>query len=110
VRLTKCAKQTIVKCYNQNRLLFEQGIGGPPSIKQNKNFHSAIGRSGAHRRKLRTTFCLSATFGLRALWPSSHFGLNGYGNKASGNLRGFSPVFTFPLVIAFVFVAKQSAY
>jgi hypothetical protein len=35
-----------------------------PSIKKNKIFRSAIGRSGAHWRKLCTTFCLSATFWL----------------------------------------------
>jgi hypothetical protein len=33
------------------------------SVKRNKNFISAIGRSVAHRRKLRKTFCSTATIG-----------------------------------------------
>jgi hypothetical protein len=35
--------------------VLEQRIGPTLSIKRNKNFRSAIGRCGAHRRKLRTT-------------------------------------------------------
>ncbi len=40
----------------ENRLLVEQRIVLTLSVKRNKNFRSAIGRSGTHRRKLRTTF------------------------------------------------------
>jgi hypothetical protein len=40
----------------ENRLLVEQRIVPTLSVKRNNNFRSSIGRSGAHQRKLRTTF------------------------------------------------------
>jgi hypothetical protein len=40
----------------------EQRIGPTFGFKRNKKFSSAIGRSGAHRRKLRTTFGYVAYF------------------------------------------------
>ncbi len=46
----------------ENRLLVEQRILPTFSVKRNKKFSSAIGRSGAHRRKLRTTFYSTTTF------------------------------------------------
>jgi hypothetical protein len=40
----------------ENRLLVDQRIGPTLSVKRNNNLSSVIGRCGAHRRKLRTTF------------------------------------------------------
>jgi hypothetical protein len=46
------------------RLLVEQRIRPTLGVKRNNNLSSAIGRCGAHRRKLRTTFCSTTTFSL----------------------------------------------
>jgi hypothetical protein len=69
VRLTKCgSKQTKDSSVTKTVCFLNKGLAPlavrHPSSKQNKKCRSAIGRSGAHRRKLRTTFCLSANFGL----------------------------------------------
>jgi hypothetical protein len=46
------------------RLLLEQRIVPTLSVKRNKSYRSAIGRSGAIRRKQRMTFYSTTTFWL----------------------------------------------
>jgi hypothetical protein len=47
---------------HNKQTVLEQRIGPTFGFKRNKKFSSAIGRSGAHRRKLRTTFGYVAYF------------------------------------------------
>jgi hypothetical protein len=48
--------------YKENGSAEMEGNKRIPSIKHDTIFRSALVRSGAHWRKLRTTFCLSASF------------------------------------------------
>jgi hypothetical protein len=48
----------------EKQTILEERIVPTLRVKRNKNFRSAIGRSGAHHRKLRTTFYSTTTFSL----------------------------------------------
>jgi hypothetical protein len=54
----------MVKMSEVQKWVLEQRIVPTLSVKRNKNYSSAIGRSGAHRCKLRTTFYSTTTFWL----------------------------------------------